>query len=192
MSNIVKLNGFTRSSLTPTITVDLTWPNLYFVADDATGLRTPIKFSFTLRRQRKSERDAMMAAAFLQEKSGEEKRLDLFCLLINEPPRGFGDFPFNAKEWAKLVEEMQTVHDEAETARRQSWERRMQMLTADKQTAFEPVEFVAPEPNVEFSDETLSDRARKYFGTDEMADFVMYAMTAYDAAVVPSELLFRI
>lgn len=172
--------GFTKSQFVEKVTVELSWPNLYSVKDEKTGLKTPIKFSFTLRRQKKSERDAMSAAAFLQEKSADEKRLDLFCMLLQEPPRGFSDFPWTDEEFERLV--INPAREEYEERFAKAGEG--QLLIAP---------FVTPTPTIPIVDDRpLSERAREYFRDEQMSDFVMYAMTAYDAAVVPSELLFRI
>lgn len=171
MQSLTQIQGFKRTGSLEPITVELTWPNLYFILDEATGVKTPIRFSFTFKRQQKAERDAMNAVSFLQNKTADERRLDLFCLLLADVPRGFADFPISRDEFARLY---------AEPARA-VWE-----------AGSREVEFVAPEPVTAFDERPLSERARHYFGTEEMTDFVMYSMTAYDAAVVPSELLFRV
>lgn len=188
------LVAITKQTNVPPIGVELTWPNLYFVRDETTGAKIPIRFLFTFRRQRKQERDAMTASAFLAEKSAEERRLDLFCLLLTAPPKGFGDFPMTRAEFEKVYVEPE----------REQWVKALEHATQMKfdqlteqaiaESGVEP--FVAPEPTMAILDETnfepLSDRARKYFADDAGSEFVLYAMTAYDAAVVPSELLFRV
>lgn len=171
MQSLTQIQGFKRTGSLPPVAVELTWPNLYFVLDETTGAKTPIRFEFKFNRQQKAERDAMSAVAFLQNKTADERRLDLFCLLLADAPRGFADFPLSRDEFERLYV----------SPARAAWE------DGEKDGPF-----VEPEPVTAFDERPLGERARGYFGTDEMNDFVMYSMTAYDAAVVPSELLFRV